>query len=69
MKFKALLAVLLVISSSLAEAKNPPYPRGPIDELFPTPPQPVEHTYRIDDRSIHYWQVDRSESTRLNSSH
>ncbi len=39
-------------------AKNPPYPRGPIDELFPKPPRPVEHTYRIDGRTIHYWQVD-----------
>lgn len=58
MKFKALLAILLVASSFVAGAKNPPYPRGPIDELFPTPPQPVEHRYRIDDRTIHYWQID-----------
>ena len=58
MKFKVLLAVLLVVSSFVTEAKNPPYPRGPINELFPTPPQPVEHTYRIDDRTVHYWQID-----------
>lgn len=58
MKFKVLLAFILVVSSLASEAKNPPYPRGPIAELFPTPPQPVEHRYAIDDREIHYWQVD-----------
>ena len=58
MTFKVLLAISLLVSSVFAEAKNPPYPRGSIEELFPTPPRPVEHTYRIDDRTIHYWQID-----------
>lgn len=58
MSFRVLAAVLLAISSCGAQASNPPYPRGSIEELFPTPPRPVEHQYRIDDRTIHYWQID-----------
>lgn len=58
MTIKRLLAIVLVISSLNAEAANPPYPRGPVEQLFPTPPRPVEHRYRIDDRTIHYWQID-----------
>lgn len=53
------LATLVVLVSSLAcHAKNPPYPRGSIEDLFPEPPRPVERRYRLGDRSIHYWQLD-----------
>lgn len=57
MSFRVLAAVLLAISSCGVLAKNPPYPRDSVEELFPTPPRPVEHEYRIDDRTIHYWQI------------
>ena len=57
MKIKVLLVVVVIVSSFAAGAGNPPYPHGSVAELFPTPPQPVEHSYRIDDRTIHYWQI------------
>jgi pimeloyl-ACP methyl ester carboxylesterase len=58
MWINGLAAILLVLSSMQVYAKNPPYPRGSIEELFPASPPPVERTYRVGDRSIHYWQVD-----------
>lgn len=52
-----ILACSLLLISATVAAKNPPYPMGSIDELFPQPPKPVEHSYTIDDRTIHYWQI------------
>ncbi|WP_292999322.1 alpha/beta hydrolase [Nevskia sp.] len=57
MKFKGLITASLIFACFQAAAKNPPYPRGAVDELFPNGPKPVEHSYQIDDREIHYWQV------------
>lgn len=53
-----LLLLIAVISSFSSHAKNPPYSRDSIEELFPEPPRPVEHQYAVGDRRIHYWQVD-----------
>lgn len=36
---------------------NPPYPRGEIESLFPEPPRPVEQTYTVAGRTIHYWRI------------
>lgn len=58
MFIRYLLAIILVVSSFFAIAKNPPYPRDSIEELFPDPPRPVERHYTVGDRRIHYWQVD-----------
>lgn len=55
---KTLLGASLLLLALNAAASNPPYPRGPVEELFPEPPRPVEKTYSIDDRTIHYWQID-----------
>uniref|UniRef100_UPI0025CFD584 hypothetical protein n=1 Tax=uncultured Nevskia sp. TaxID=228950 RepID=UPI0025CFD584 len=52
-----IVACSLLLISVAAAAKNPPYPMGSIDELFPQPPKPVEYSYKIDDRTIHYWQI------------
>lgn len=51
------LGVSLLLSSVTACASNPPYPHGTVNQLFPKPPRPVEKTYDIDDRSIHYWEI------------
>jgi len=40
-----------------AQAANPPYPRGSVETLFPALPRPAEMTYKIDDRTIHYWEM------------
>lgn len=46
------------IGLSLAAcADNPPYPRGSIESLFPLPPRPEERSYRVEDRTIHYWVI------------
>ncbi|GAC1634740.1 MAG: hypothetical protein NVS9B10_30890 [Nevskia sp.] len=53
----ALLGLGLLLTGVEAAAKNPPYPHGTVNELFPNPPRPEEKTYRIDDRTIHYWVI------------
>lgn len=55
---KRWLASVFAIGFSLAAcADNPPYPRGSIESLFPTPPRPEARSYRIEDRTIHYWII------------
>jgi len=36
---------------------NPPYPRGPVEQLFPQPPRPEDHYYRVREREVHYMQI------------
>lgn len=57
MKFVSVAVAACLLAAGPAEAKNPPYPHGTVEQLFPNPPRPVEMTYRIDDRTIHYWSV------------
>lgn len=57
MRLGSWITVSLLLVSAAVSAANPPYPMGSIDELFPQPPKPVEHSYTIDDRTIHYWQI------------
>lgn len=55
---RTLLAALgLLLVASTASAKNPPYPRGSIEELFPDAPRPEERVYTVDDRKVHYWTI------------
>ena len=58
MSLRTLLLAALLLSTAVAEAKNPPYPRDSVDILFPQLPRPSEHRYTVGDRSIHYWQID-----------
>lgn len=58
MRIRNLLAAGLLLIGVAALAGNPPYPRGSVEALFPQPPRPVEHRYTVDDRTIHYWQID-----------
>jgi uncharacterized protein len=51
------ISILALFIAGEALAANPPYPRGSVEELFPTLPRPVEKTYQIDDRTIHYWEM------------
>ena len=51
------LAGLLLFAALEACSGNPPYPRGELDTLFPEPPRPVEKTYTVGDRTIHYWEM------------
>lgn len=55
---RRVLGCLFAIGLSLAAcADNPPYPRGSLESLFPLPPRPEERSYRIEDRTIHYWVI------------
>lgn len=57
MKPAHLASLGLLFTVLNAFGANPPYPRGPVEQLFPQPPRPVEKTYAVGDRTIHYWEI------------
>lgn len=44
---------------------NPPYPRGPVDKLFPGAHKPVLHTIEVEREPLHYAQLDGPGRTPL----
>jgi len=52
-----LLGLVLLGAGFAVSAKNPPYPHGTVNELFPNPPRPEEKVYTVGDRTIHYWVI------------
>ena len=44
--------------AGLAACSNWPYPKGPIESLYPEPPRPVEMNVQVGDRTLHYLQMD-----------
>jgi pimeloyl-ACP methyl ester carboxylesterase len=50
---------------ALAACSGGPYPQGDVQTLFPEPPRPLDASYQVDDRSLHYVEMPGATQTRI----